>query len=52
MADRPLTYDPYELLPQVPSFTVTSTDCTHGEMLPMPHVSGVMGPAARTGRRT
>jgi Raf kinase inhibitor-like YbhB/YbcL family protein len=43
MADRPLTYDPYEHLPQVPDFTVTSTDCADGQTLAMPHVSGVMG---------
>ena len=43
MADRPLTYDPYEHLPQVPGFDVTSTECTDGEVLPMPHVSGMMG---------
>ena len=29
--------------PQVPSFTVTSSDCADGEALPTPHVSGVMG---------
>ena len=43
MADRPLTYDPYEHLPQVPSFSVTSTDFADGQTLEMPHVSGVMG---------
>ena len=43
MADRPLTYDPYEHLPSVPSFTVTSTDCADGETLAKPHASGVMG---------
>jgi Raf kinase inhibitor-like YbhB/YbcL family protein len=43
MADRPLSYDPYEHLPQVPVFSVTSSDCAHGEILPMPQVSGVMG---------
>ena len=43
MADRPIDYDPYAYLPQVPSFTVTSTDCAHGEPLAIPHVSGVMG---------
>ncbi|MGO9960205.1 MAG: YbhB/YbcL family Raf kinase inhibitor-like protein [Solirubrobacteraceae bacterium] len=34
---------PYEFLPQVPSFTVTSTDIQHGERLSLPHVSGVFG---------
>src|SRR5215210_8010222 len=43
MADRPTPPNPYDFLPQVPSFTVTSSDCTDGETLPMPHVSGVMG---------
>ncbi len=43
MADRPLSYDPYEHLPQVPTFTVTSSDCADGDVLPTPHVSGVMG---------
>jgi Raf kinase inhibitor-like YbhB/YbcL family protein len=43
MADRPLAYDPYEHLPHVPAFTVTSSDLSDGGVLPMPHVSGVMG---------
>lgn len=43
MADRPTPPDPYDFLPQVPPFTVTSSDCTDGAPLPMPHVSGVMG---------
>jgi Raf kinase inhibitor-like YbhB/YbcL family protein len=43
MADRPMPPNPYDFLPQVPSFTVTSTDLTDGETLPMPHVSGRMG---------
>ena len=43
MADRPTPPSPYDFLPQVPSFTVISSDCTDGATLPMPHVSGVMG---------
>ena len=43
MADRPLPPNPYDFLPQVPSFTVTSTDVRDGEVMPMRCVSGVMG---------
>ncbi|RBY90113.1 YbhB/YbcL family Raf kinase inhibitor-like protein [Blastococcus sp. TBT05-19] len=43
MADRPTPPNPYDFLPQVPGFTVTSSDVTDGSVLPMPQVSGVMG---------
>ncbi|MGY1705614.1 YbhB/YbcL family Raf kinase inhibitor-like protein [Geodermatophilus sp. SYSU D00697] len=43
MADRPTPPDPFDFLPQVPGFEVTSSDCSDGQPLPMPHVSGVMG---------
>ena len=43
MADRPSAPNPYDLLPRVPSFTVSSTDLEHGAALPQPLVSGKMG---------
>ena len=43
MADRPTPPNPYDFLPQVPTFSVTSSDVTDGQELPLPHVSGVMG---------
>jgi Raf kinase inhibitor-like YbhB/YbcL family protein len=43
MAHRPKPPNPYDFLPEVPSFTLTSEDVTDGAALPIPHVSGVMG---------
>ena len=43
MADRPTPPSPYDFLPQVPAFAVTSSDVSDGEVMATPHVSGVMG---------
>ncbi len=43
MAQRPTPPSPYDFLPQVPGFQVTSTDVTDGRPLATPQVSGVMG---------
>ena len=34
---------PYESLPEVPTFELTSNDVAEGQMLPMPQVSGIFG---------
>ena len=43
MADRPVPPNPYDFLPQVPAFTLESSEIGHGERLPTPHTSGAMG---------
>lgn len=40
---RQIPPDPYEFLPQLPSFELTSTDVRDGEVLAAPHTSGAMG---------
>jgi Raf kinase inhibitor-like YbhB/YbcL family protein len=36
-------YNPYDFLPQLPGFTLTSTDVTGGQPLKMAQVSGILG---------
>jgi Raf kinase inhibitor-like YbhB/YbcL family protein len=36
-------YNPYEFLPELPGFTLTSTDITDGQPLKTAQVSGIMG---------
>src|ERR1700694_2681271 len=36
-------YNPYDFLPKLPTFTLTSESVTDGQPLPKPQVSGIMG---------
>src|SRR6201988_1912951 len=38
-----LPYNPYDFLPELPTFTLTSDDISDGQPLKMPQVSGIMG---------
>lgn len=43
---------PYADLPELPTFTLTSTDVTDGEPVATPQVSGIMGAGERTSPRS
>jgi Raf kinase inhibitor-like YbhB/YbcL family protein len=43
MAHRPVPPSPYDFLPQVPSFTVTSADLQDGGQVPTAQLSGLFG---------
>lgn len=39
MIERPIAPDPYDYMPQRPTFTVTSTDITDGQVMPAAHTA-------------
>ena len=39
----PFHYNPYDALPEVPGFTLTSTDLAHGDTVPDRHTSKIFG---------
>lgn len=43
MADAPFGFNPYDFLPKLPSFELTSEDFADGEPLKTAQVSGIMG---------
>lgn len=43
MADAPFNFNPYDFLPQVPSFDLRSDDVADGQALPTPQLSGLFG---------
>ena len=43
MSERKSPPNPYDFLPAVPSFTVTSNDVEDGQTIAKPHVSGIFG---------
>lgn len=42
-AAAPAAYNPYDRMPQVPSFTVTSTDVKDGQEIPLPQTGAMLG---------
>ncbi|NMN98655.1 YbhB/YbcL family Raf kinase inhibitor-like protein [Antrihabitans stalactiti] len=42
-----MPYNPYDALPQLPTFELTSEDVTDGQPLPNDQVSGIMGAGGR-----